>query len=127
VALDLNNRDLWVPWCDWPGELKARSPVEVKTLVLVLAVSNRVTTYTSGHPGLRLDYKVWVFDWDQKRVVDSAALLGGDLPERVPGAKFELLRPNEWVILRVFRQDGVGWAAGPRTAGWAARHYLAEA
>jgi hypothetical protein len=41
--------------------------------------------------------------------------------------QLQLLLPDEWVILRVFRQGGDGWAAAPVGDRWAAADGLGEA
>lgn len=61
---------------DLPGRLRAATPDDVGTVVLVQESSRKVGTYTGGEPAWQAVWKVSVVDLDKGKVVGRALLRG---------------------------------------------------
>src|SRR3990172_6519168 len=89
VDLSFTSPEVWLPWCDWPYEIRAKSPDDVETLILLHPMKIEVATYGERH-GYRQDYKLWVYLWKTKKLLVQGVLQGGSLPEKITVSKFDL-------------------------------------
>ena len=96
VVLDLSTKDVWLPWCSWPIEVRAESPESVQTVVVVEPIKHQTIRYTDGTPGYRQDFKVWLLDPTSQRIKDRRLLLGGNPPQTITVSKFDFAGKAEF-------------------------------
>lgn len=90
VDLSFTSPEVWLPRCDWPDEIRAKSPEDVETLILLHPMKIEVATYGAEmRRGYRQDYKLWVYLWKTKKLLVQGVLQGGPLPEKITVSKFD--------------------------------------
>ena len=72
---------VWKEWTSWPEPIRAKSPDNVATLVLLFPARYDKTRYRDRQDRItdvyRQTHLVWVYDWQSKELVDYTELEGG--------------------------------------------------
>lgn len=92
IVVDVTDSPVvWTPWCSWPTTVRAETSEEVKSVILFERerIKDTVYPYQRGQgaymekQGYRLDFQMWIVDWEDKEIISGGLVQGQPLPESV--------------------------------------------